>query len=336
MPDPASPRARATAPVEGLANPRRRGKQLPLDRHVLAFRMKTARPVAASLRAMHLVPQTISGRPRGLSPTGRQLVRFCVVGASGYVVNLTVYACLLAAGLHYAAAATVSFMVAASTNYVFNRHWTFQAKQERLTSQGLRALAVSALSLGANQLCLVALVTVGADHLAGQAVAILLVTPFSFVANKLWAFGAQLDAPHHLGVVGWVGVDVPLHVSSAGKLLLAELGEEERRAWDRRGTARSHHCQDDRGRCGDRERGNARATPGMGGDRGRAPRSVSSPLSAPIRDRTGDPRRDDRHQRAEHASRTEPPQEPAPARPRSAAEAECALSPVGLRPSPAP
>jgi DNA-binding IclR family transcriptional regulator len=42
---------------------------------------------------------------------------------------------------------------------------------------------------------------------------------------------AQLDAPHHLGVVGWVGADVPLHASSAGKLLLAELSQEERRAW---------------------------------------------------------------------------------------------------------
>jgi len=44
------------------------------------------------------------------------------------------------------------------------------------------------LSLGANQICLLALVAAGAEHLAAQAVAILLVTPFSFVANKLWAF----------------------------------------------------------------------------------------------------------------------------------------------------
>jgi dolichol-phosphate mannosyltransferase len=137
---------------------------------------------------MRVLPQTITSRARSLSPTGRQLARFCVVGASGYVVNLIVYAALLAAGVHYAAAATGSFLVAASTNYALNRQWTFQAKQQRLASQGLRALGVSAVSLGANQLCLLALVAAGADHLAAQAVAILLVTPFSFVANKLWAF----------------------------------------------------------------------------------------------------------------------------------------------------
>jgi hypothetical protein len=43
-----------------------------------------------------------------------QLVKFGIVGASGYVVNLAVYALLLKeAGLYYVAAATGSFLVAA-------------------------------------------------------------------------------------------------------------------------------------------------------------------------------------------------------------------------------
>jgi DNA-binding IclR family transcriptional regulator len=41
----------------------------------------------------------------------------------------------------------------------------------------------------------------------------------------------QLDSPHHLGVVGWVGAEVPLHASSAGKVLLAELDQSELEAW---------------------------------------------------------------------------------------------------------
>src|SRR5215831_2077967 len=117
-----------------------------------------------------------------------QFLRFCAVGASGYVVNLVVYAALLAAGLHYLAAATISFLVAAGSNYVWNRTWTFQTSEAPLLGQGARALLVSGLSLGANQLFLIALVAAGAGHLAGQAVAIVLATPFSFAANKLWAF----------------------------------------------------------------------------------------------------------------------------------------------------
>jgi len=118
----------------------------------------------------------------------REFLRFCLVGASGYAVNLAAYAALLAAGLHYLAAAAISFLVAAGSNYAWNRAWTFRTSGAPVLGQGARALLVSGLSLGANQLFLVALVAAGAGHLPAQAVAIVLVTPFSFSANKLWAF----------------------------------------------------------------------------------------------------------------------------------------------------
>ena len=96
-----------------------------------------------------------------------QFVRFCAVGASGYAVNLAVYAALLAAGLHYLAAAAIAFLVAAASNYLWNRTWTFRTSGAPVLGQGARALVVSALSLGANQLFLVVLVAAGAGHLAG-------------------------------------------------------------------------------------------------------------------------------------------------------------------------
>ena len=126
-----------------------------------------------------------------------QFVRFCAVGASGYAVNLAVYAALLAAGLHYLAAAPIAFLVAAASNYLWNRTWTFRASGAPVLGQGARALVVSGLSLGANQLFLIVLVAAGAGHLAGQAVAIVLATPFSFAANKLWAF-ADTRSPTEL------------------------------------------------------------------------------------------------------------------------------------------
>ncbi len=120
-----------------------------------------------------------------------QFARFCAVGASGYAVNLAVYAALLAAGLHYLAAAAIAFLVAAASNYAWNRTWTFRTSGAPVLGQGARALLVSALSLGANQLFLLVLVAAGAGHLAGQAAAIVLATPFSFAANKLWAFAGS-------------------------------------------------------------------------------------------------------------------------------------------------
>ena len=118
-----------------------------------------------------------------------QLAKFCVVGASGYAVNLLVYTALLD-GLdwHYRAAATGSFLVAVTNNYLWNRLWTFRHRRGHLVHQGFRFLLVSTVALGANLVFLSVLVALGVPKLPAQAIAIALVTPWNFVANKLWSF----------------------------------------------------------------------------------------------------------------------------------------------------
>ena len=118
-----------------------------------------------------------------------QLVKFCVVGASGYVVNLVVYTLLLeGAGLHYVPAAVGSFLVAVANNYLWNRAWTFRRQRGHLVFQGMRFFVVSALALGANLVVLHLLVQAGLGEVVAQAIAIVLVTPVNFVGNKLWSF----------------------------------------------------------------------------------------------------------------------------------------------------
>ena len=118
-----------------------------------------------------------------------QLAKFCTVGASGYVVNLGVFTLLLhGAGLHYLLAATCSFLVAVSNNYTWNRLWTFRHQRGHFAYQGLRFLIVSTIALGANLLFLSVLVAAGVPKVPAQATAIALVTPWNFVANKLWSF----------------------------------------------------------------------------------------------------------------------------------------------------
>jgi putative flippase GtrA len=118
-----------------------------------------------------------------------QLVKFCLVGATGYVVNLVVYAVLLrAAGFHYVPAAIGSFLVAVTNNYLWNRLWTFRRQRGDVVLQGLRFFVVSALALGANLVVLHLLVRSGVEELVAQAIAIVLVTPVNFIGNKLWSF----------------------------------------------------------------------------------------------------------------------------------------------------
>jgi len=119
----------------------------------------------------------------------QQLGKFCVVGAVGYVINLVVYEALRHAGLHYLVAATCSFLVAVTSNYTWNRLWTFREHRGHFGIQGMRFLLVSLAALGANLLVLYLLVAYGGlDKLYAQAVAIVLVTPLNFVGNKLWSF----------------------------------------------------------------------------------------------------------------------------------------------------
>jgi putative flippase GtrA len=121
-----------------------------------------------------------------------QLAKFCVVGVSGYAVNLAVYTVLLdGVGMHYISAAVGSFVVAVTNNYLWNRLWTFRAQRGDVAYQGMRFLIVSTAALLANLVVLHLLVSVGLGEVVAQAIAIVLVTPVNFVGNKLWSFGPR-------------------------------------------------------------------------------------------------------------------------------------------------
>ncbi len=118
-----------------------------------------------------------------------QLAKFCAVGATGYVVNLAVFTLLYEVfSVHYRPAAVLSFCVAVTNNYLWNRFWTFRGDRGHFYYQGLRFFIVAWCALAANLLVLEALVRLGLDPVAAQAIAIILVTPVNFIGNKLWSF----------------------------------------------------------------------------------------------------------------------------------------------------
>ena len=116
-----------------------------------------------------------------------QLAKFGVVGAGGYALNLGVYVLALGLGAHLAAA--ISFIVAAASNYWWNRHWTFADTKGHFGHQGAKFLGVSFAALLVNQLwLLVFLDWLQLGKIAAQAIAIVLVIPLNFLGNKLWSF----------------------------------------------------------------------------------------------------------------------------------------------------
>jgi putative flippase GtrA len=141
---------------------------------------------------MSVTPRARVGAALRRRKNWEQLVQFCLVGATGYAVNLWVFSFLvLVGGIHYIPAAVCSFLVAVTNNYIWNRVWTFRSQRGHLAYQGLRFLVVSSLALAANLVVLYALVHVGLSEVVAQAIAIVLVTPVNFVGNKLWSFGPR-------------------------------------------------------------------------------------------------------------------------------------------------
>jgi len=125
-----------------------------------------------------------------------ELVRFGVVGASGYVVNLLVYT-MLEHGLSamYPVAATGAFIVALSNNFLWNRVWTFRASDGHAGFQAARFCVVSLVAFAFNLIVLYALVeglsmneVLGMGTVPAQAIAIAAATPLNFIGNKLWSF----------------------------------------------------------------------------------------------------------------------------------------------------
>ena len=116
-------------------------------------------------------------------------MRFCCVGASGYAVNLAVFAALVhGLGAHHLVAALGSFAVSWSSNFVFNKFWTFRRHTLPAHLQALRYLAVSLVALGLNLAALETMVSAGLDPLPAQALAIALVVPVNFLLNRRWSF----------------------------------------------------------------------------------------------------------------------------------------------------
>lgn len=119
-----------------------------------------------------------------------QLCKFGLVGGSGYLVNLGVFA-LLSDNLsvHHTIAAIAAFSVAVSSNFFWNRHWTFAAGNGHAGFQAARFFAVSIGALLINLGVLEVLVEgTSLGDLSAQAIAVAVAMPFNFLGNKLWTF----------------------------------------------------------------------------------------------------------------------------------------------------
>jgi putative flippase GtrA len=156
----------------------------------LVFTVRAHHPAMAATRA-HAVRR--HRRPRLHIP---EFLRFAVVGASGYVVNLVVFGAASHAGAGHRAAATLAFLIAVVNNFAWNRQWTFRtAGGGAPAGTAVRFALVSVTGFGVSLALLDVAVAAGLRPLLGQALAITLVTPLSYLGNRWWTFAMRGAAP---------------------------------------------------------------------------------------------------------------------------------------------
>src|SRR3954470_15382549 len=180
-----------------------------------------------------------------------QFVRFALVGGTGVVVNLLALVIVKRLGPHpevalfalsptefhvrwYHLYSTIAFLVANLWNFQLNRSWTFRSSRHKtwwreywpFLAVGMlgQAIGLVLLTLLMHRGSVLSLPTGLLDDSSGfrtrlywaQLIVIVVVTPLSFVLNKLWTFAAVRT--HHLAAV-------PQH--PAAEKELEHLGIEE-------------------------------------------------------------------------------------------------------------
>jgi len=126
----------------------------------------------------------------------RQFIKFGVVGLTGTLIDLGIYNILaLIFGINIYFARTISFILAATNNYILNRRWTFRNKNKNVAKQFSKFFLISLAGLGLNliimKFCQQLVVNVHSEFLKLNIpviIAIVIVLFWNFFINKYWTF----------------------------------------------------------------------------------------------------------------------------------------------------
>jgi putative flippase GtrA len=119
-----------------------------------------------------------------------KFIRFSVVGGSGVFVDFGItYVFKEWLRVQKYLANAIGFTVAASTNYVLNRIWTFQSHNPEIAVEYLKFILISLIGLGINTLILWILVSrFRQNFYLSKLFAIGVVTIWNFIANYFYTF----------------------------------------------------------------------------------------------------------------------------------------------------
>ena len=123
-----------------------------------------------------------------------RFAKFCVVGASGFGVNVGLLALFVeVVGMHKVWAQVPSYQISILTNFLFNEFWTFSDRRtpgsKSFLMRGIKFYLVSEVGWGINLgVYSLALNVAGIYYIVSQIIAVAVATMWNFFSNVLWTW----------------------------------------------------------------------------------------------------------------------------------------------------
>ncbi len=119
-----------------------------------------------------------------------KFVKFCLVGLSGVIVDFGItFFCKEILKIQKYISNAFGFCIAATSNYILNRIWTFQSDNPNITLEFTRFFFISLIGLGINLLIIWAMVgKLKVNFYLSKLVATIIVTLWNFLINAYYTF----------------------------------------------------------------------------------------------------------------------------------------------------
>lgn len=122
-----------------------------------------------------------------------KFIKFGIVGLSGVVVDFAfTYICKEWIKIPKYIANAIGFTIAAISNYIFNRIWTFHSHNPEITIEFIKFFVISLIGLAINTIILWILVSkFNRRFYISKLFAIGVVMIWNFIANLIYTFASQ-------------------------------------------------------------------------------------------------------------------------------------------------
>jgi putative flippase GtrA len=119
-----------------------------------------------------------------------KLLKFSIVGFAGVIIDFSVtFICKEYLKVQKYVANGIGFTVAATSNYFFNRVWTFQSHNPQITLEFTRFFIVSLIGLGLTTFIVYAMNgKLKVNFYISKLVAMMFVTAWNFLINAYYTF----------------------------------------------------------------------------------------------------------------------------------------------------